>query len=185
METGIIMRGKDILNAVLIILVFVSLFFVSLFNGGINQIKKNWPIYRCNPIVMPFAGVFGHDAAENMTYCIQNAQSEYMSYILEPIHYAISVTNSIGNSLSSDMQSMRKALGSTRSLMGGNFLSIFSKVVNIRVEFQRVLFKFKDVAKKMMGIQIVFLHILTGGIDTGRSIVAGPIGKTLDEVSKI
>lgn len=179
------MRGKDILNAVMILLVFTSLFFASLFNGGIKQIQNNWSVYRCNPIVMPFAGVFGYNAAENMTYCIQTAQTQYMSYLLEPIHYALSVTNSIGSSLSSDMQSMRSVLGSTRSLMGGNFLDIFSKVVNVRVEFQRVMYKFKDVAKKMMGIQMVFLHILTGGIDTGRSIVAGPIGKTLDEVSKI
>lgn len=179
------MRGKDIFNSFLIVIVFVSLFFVSFFSGGINQIKKNWPIYRCNPIVMPFAGVFGFNAAENMTYCIQTAQSQYMSYILEPIHYAISVTNSIGTSLSNDMQSMRSVLGSTRSLMGGNFLNIFSKVVNIRIEFQRIMFKFKDVVKKLMGIQMTFLYILTGGIDTGRSIVAGPIGKTLDAVSRI
>lgn len=179
------MRGKDILNVALILIVIVCLFCASFFNGGIKQIKKNWPVYRCNPVVMPFAGVFGYDAAANMTYCIQSAQSQYMSYLLDPLYYALSVTNSIGNSLSSDMQSMRKMLGSTRGLMGGNFLNIFSKLINIRVEFQRVMYKFKDVAKKMMGIQVVFLHILTGGIDTGRSIVAGPIGKTLDAVSKL
>lgn len=179
------MRGKDILNVALILIVFVCLFCASFFNGGIKQIKKNWPVYRCNPVVMPFAGVFGYDAAANMTYCIQSAQSQYMSYLLDPLYYALSVTNSIGNSLSSDMQSMRKMLGSTRGLMGGNFLNIFSKLINIRVEFQRVMYKFKDVAKKMMGIQVVFLHILTGGIDTGRSIVAGPIGITLDTVSKL
>lgn len=179
------MRGTDILHVGLILFIFIGLFFASFFVGGIQQIKNNWPIYRCNPIVMPFAGMFGYDAAENMTHCIQSAQSEYMSYLLDPIYYAISVTNTIGTSLSNDMQSMRSALGGTRNLMGGNFLDVFSKMINIRVEFQRVMYKFKDVAKKMMGIQMAFLYILTGSIDTGRSIVAGPIGKTLDEVSKI
>lgn len=179
------MKGSDILRMGMVLLVFMIVYIASMFSGGIQQIKDNWPLYRCNPVVMPFAGVFGYDATQNMTYCIQNAQTQYMSYLLQPLYYALSVSNSIGSSLSNDLQSMRNAVGLTRSLMGGNFLDVFSKLINIRVEFHRITSKFKDVMKKMMGVQMTFLYILTGGIDTGRSIVAGPIGKTLDAVSRM
>ena len=42
-----------------------------------EKIKKEWPNYRCNPTVMPFANVFGHDTMKNFTYCVQNLQSTF------------------------------------------------------------------------------------------------------------
>ena len=39
-------------------------------SSNVGDIKNNWPQYRCNPLVMPFAGYFGHDPAENFNECI-------------------------------------------------------------------------------------------------------------------
>lgn len=179
------MRGKDLFYAVLIIIIFGALMVSAYLSAGIEHMKKNWTLYRCNPLVMPFAGLFGYDATENMTYCIQNAQTHYMSYILEPVHYAISVTSSIGENLMKDMQSMRTAFSSFRGLAGMNTFNIFSKMINVRIEFQRITYKFKDILSKVIGIQTAFLYILLGGMDTGKSIVNGPIGKTLNAASKL
>lgn len=176
------MRGKDVFSAFLIIIIFMVLLFSNILSVGVSTIKKNWPIYRCNPLIMPFAGMFGHDPATNMTYCIQSMQSEYMQYLLEPVHYAISVTGNIGSQLMGDIQSVRNVVSNTSSFSGSNFLDVYTKLTNIRVEFQRILYKFQDVLKKVLGIITTFLYLITGGMDTGRSVINGPIGKTFDTV---
>lgn len=176
------MRGKDVFYVLIIFLIFAILLLANFLVVGIENIKRNWPLYRCNPVVMPFAGVFGHDPASNMVYCVQSMQSEYMSYLLEPLYYGLSAVRSIGTELMSDVQSIRKVTGSMRSFSLTNFTSVFSKFENIRIEFHRIMVKFKDVMSRMLGALTAFSYVFVGGIDTGQSIIRGPIGKTLDTI---
>ena len=81
------MNSSEITKVILIFLVFGMLFAINILSVGIANIKKNWPLYRCNPTIMPFASFFGHDPKTNFTYCIQNMQSAYMGNILQPINY--------------------------------------------------------------------------------------------------
>ena len=69
------MKTGDLLSAIFIIIVFIGLYVLSFLVIGTKYIQDNWSLYRCNPTVMPFASMFGHDTSENFTYCIQNMQS--------------------------------------------------------------------------------------------------------------
>ena len=62
------MKGFDIILTLFIFLIFIGLFMFNFLTSGIQNIKDNWPEYRCNPTVMPFAGQFGFDPTENFTY---------------------------------------------------------------------------------------------------------------------
>ena len=63
----------------------VILYFV--FAGsGIMEVTKNWPKYRCNPAIMPFASLFGYDAAENFNYCMKNIFSSNAGAVLGPLY---------------------------------------------------------------------------------------------------
>jgi hypothetical protein len=84
------MDAYDLISAIIIILVFVGLYFSSILGIGLKQIENDWPKYRCNPSVMPFAGLFNHDVMQNFSFCIQNMQISSMGVFLEPIHYALS-----------------------------------------------------------------------------------------------
>jgi hypothetical protein len=57
---------------------FLFLFITTLLIGGFvfllvssntKEIIDNWPKYRCSPTVIPLAGLYGFDAAENFNYC--------------------------------------------------------------------------------------------------------------------
>ena len=41
------------------------MYFYNILAVGIKNIQDNWPEYRCNPSIMPFAGTFGHDVMDN------------------------------------------------------------------------------------------------------------------------
>ena len=68
------MKFRDISLAVIIVIVFVFLYFMSVLLIGIKKIKNNWPEYKCNPMVMPFASAFDHDPVTNFVGCVSGMQ---------------------------------------------------------------------------------------------------------------
>lgn len=173
------MKFKDIFLVCLILLLFVILFMFNTFSVGIKNIKKNWNVYRCNPSVMPFASYFGHDPVSNFTYCIQNMQTSYMGHLLEPVHYIISTAENSLNAVMTDINWIRKKIES----FVGNILtivsSIFSIFINIIIQFQRIMIKIKDTIMKIISIVMTLVYVMEGGIKTGESTMAGPIGSAL------
>ena len=93
------MQFNDIFLTIVIILIFIIINVLNLLSCGMNHVKNNWPLYRCNPIVMPLAGYFGHDVNKNFTYCIQNMQKSYMGHVLKPVLYNMSVITDTGSVL--------------------------------------------------------------------------------------
>ena len=53
------MKTSDLLYAIFIVITFILLYVVNILAIGKKQIQDNWPIYRCNPMVMPFASIHG------------------------------------------------------------------------------------------------------------------------------
>ena len=45
------MNITDILKLILVLLVFLGIFFGNMLAMGIQEIKDNWPKYKCNPMV--------------------------------------------------------------------------------------------------------------------------------------
>lgn len=55
----------------MIIIAFVLLYVINkYFDAG--NIKKNWAEERCNPMIMPFASLFGYNTKENFDFCMGN-----------------------------------------------------------------------------------------------------------------
>lgn len=173
------MKGSDIFYTFIIILVFIALFLVNTLTIGMAKIKKNWPQYRCNPSVMPFASYFGHDAGANFTYCIQNMQSSFMSYLLKPTHYAIGTLGSSVTSVMGDIQWIRKKISDFVGTITKIITSIFSVFINILIQFQRMIIKLKDVFGKVLATMTTLIYLIESSMLTGTSIMAGPVGETL------
>ena len=75
------MDSYDITLTITIILLFIFLFVFNIFTIGIKNIKNNWPKYRCNPSVMPFASMFGHDSSQNFTY-LYSKYAKWVSWVI-------------------------------------------------------------------------------------------------------
>ena len=114
------MRSSDITLTVIIIIVFVLLMVFNILAVGIKQIKEDWPTYRCNPSIMPFASVFGHDTGENFTYCIQTMQTNYMGHLMQPITYNLDSVGDIGGQLSKAVNDIRAFFSKIRSFYHGH-----------------------------------------------------------------
>lgn len=173
------MKFKDIFLTFILLLMFLALFMFNTFSSGISNIKKNWPVYRCNPSVMPFASYFGHEPVSNFTYCIQNMQTSYMGYLLEPVHYLLNVVHKMISSIMNDINWIRKKIENMVSNLLKVVSSIFGVFINIIIEFQRIMIKLKDTIMKVIGTVMTLVYVMEGGIKAGESTMAGPVGSAL------
>lgn len=179
------MRSSDITLSVFIILVFIGMYIYNILAVGIKNIQENWPSYRCNPMVMPFAGMFGHDSGANFTYCIQSMQTNYMGVLLKPINYVMSVSNQSMGGLMNSVQSIRKFINELRNSITSIVQNIFGIFLNILIQFQMIIIKIKDTMGKMIGIMTTMMYVLQGSLMTMQSNWNGAPGQMVRFMGKL
>ena len=173
------MKGSDIILTLFIILIFVALFMFNIFVTGMKDIKDNWPEYRCNPTIMPFASQFGVDPTENFTYCIQNMQTGFMGYLLEPVNYALSLVNNLGGEFTEAIQSVRNVLNNIRNFVSSIVQNIFGVFLNILIQFQKIIIAMKDMVGKIVGIITTLLYTMDGVIKSMQAAWGSPAGDVM------
>ena len=170
------MKFSDILLTVLIIAIFGAMYFYSIMAIGMKNLEKKWPEYRCNPMVMPFAGQFGHDPMSNFVFCIGNIQKGMMGFFLKPVMFVINLASNLGVMLMGSIQKIREMILWIRTATSGLVADIFGVFINTLIQFQKMMIKIKDLAGKMIGMAFVTMHMVQGAVYTGESIWKGPIG---------
>ena len=78
------MKFYDIISTLIIILIFLSIYFFNFISIGKKNIEKDWPKYRCNPMIMPFAGYFGHDAVQNFNVLYSKYANKLYGLFINP-----------------------------------------------------------------------------------------------------
>ena len=171
------MKTNDTALTVIIIIIFILLYIFNFLVVGIQRIKDNWPLYRCQPLVMPFAKIFGHNSRENFGFCIQNMQKGFMAPLLRPLNFNVSLLSDITSGLTTNLNSTRNFLKDFRISSSGAINNIFSSIFNITIEIQRVFINLKDTIGKLIGIMTTVLYTLDGSIMTMTSAWEGPPGQ--------
>ena len=171
------MNILDLSLTIFIIIMFIALFAFNILTIGISKIKNDWPVYRCNPMVMPFASLFGQDTVTNFTYCIQTMQSNYMTYLMQPLHYNLDVIGNLGSNITGSINDVRAFFNNIRNFITGIVQSIFGVFLNILIEFQSVTINIKDMFAKIVGIMATLMFTLDGSIKTMTATWAGPPGQ--------
>jgi len=173
------MKFSDIIFALVIIVIFAMCLLVSYLSKGMKNIKNNWPQYRCNPVIMPFASYFGHDTEENFSQCIGQMQKGVMGAFTAPLHAGQQLLNDGIQSATTDLNSFRKLQGNVRPAFGSQITNIFGVFQNVLIEFQKFVIGFKDMTMKILGIVATMVYMLSGQNMLGTSIMEGPVISTL------
>ncbi len=173
------MRNSDILLSIFIILIFLFLFSISYMAVGLQKIKDDWPKYRCNPMMMPFAGALGFDTMQNFTFCIGDIQKNMMGFFLNPISFNLGMLGDLGGIITKTLNQFRTMFSGLRGMIGNIVGDIFGIILNVIIQFQKIVTNLKDLIFKIIGTMTILIHLLQGGILTGKSVYNGPIGGTL------
>jgi len=174
------MRTSDIALTLLIIIIFVGLMTFNVLVVNVQKIKDNWPVYRCNPAVMPFSSTLGNiGPSENFTFCIQNMQSNFMDHLLMPVNYSLSIMGGLAGKFQNALNAIRYMFHFIRTFVQNIVESIYGIFLNILIEFQKVTMGIIDLVGKMTGIMTAMMFMMDGSIKTMKSIWKGPPGGML------
>tara|TARA_B100001769_G_scaffold275313_1_gene277113 strand:- start:3915 stop:4841 length:927 start_codon:yes stop_codon:yes gene_type:complete len=183
------MNSSDRTRVLLIFLIFAIIHLVIIFVVEYENIKKKWPQYKCNPMIMPFARVFGHDEFTNFTECIQTMQSDYMDYLLQPLHLDISIITQMGNLFSEGTLGAFSLITNLQSVLKKIFEQISQLFSQIIIEIQKMTINLNDIFGKIGGMFILIKHIIEGiglsMVSLEQSVVGDVIGLCFDPETKI
>ena len=172
--------GKNWINFLYVNIAFAIYIAGVFYYSQIAEIKANWPLYRCNPMYMFLAD----DIEQNFTYCIQNMQTSFMGYLLQPLTF---ITDSLGNMMSGfmgDIQNIRAMFNKIRVFFSSIIESVFAVFLNLVIEFQRITIGIKDLIGKTIGIMVSLMYVMDGSIKTMNSTWNGPPGQLVRALGK-
>lgn len=104
------------LLACLLLIVAIGIFFGLDNASGLVEINANWSEYRCQPQMMPLAGLFGYSVNENFEFCLQQIIQESTKGITGPFASGMFGFTSILENLMNSANSFRVMLA---TLVGG------------------------------------------------------------------
>ena len=169
------MKSNDIFLAIFIIVVFILCNLVNILTKNIEEIKRNWPLYRCNPLIMPFASYFGHDTATNFAVCIAEMQKGMMGIFTEPIVFSLHKMLKVFKTIQDSLNLFRGFTANLRGMLGLQFFNIFNIFNNFLFIFKELLIVIQDTIYKILGIIVVVAHMGVGMGMSGKSFLKGPI----------
>jgi hypothetical protein len=165
--------GKNWTNFVFINLGFIIYIVIVFYYSQLNEIKKNWPKYRCNPTYMFLAD----DIQENFIYCVQNVQTNFIGHLLQPLEYVTSSISGLMGGFVTEINSVRGMINKMRTFSSGNTKNIFGIFVNVIVQFQKITIGIKDTFGKLLGILVTIINVVNSLLLTFQSGWNGPPGQ--------
>jgi hypothetical protein len=146
----------------------------------VDHLKKHWPKYRCNPIYMPVAGMVGDDVFSNFTKCTMKGFHDYAGFMMDPILQEFQTVNSTIGDIGGALQDIRSVMASTRGGFLGIIGSVFGKIQNTMSSIQYIIIRMRTLMSRIMGVMMSFMLIFYTGMESGVSVMNGPIMKVVD-----
>jgi len=165
--------GKNWLNFIYINVIFIVQIVLVYYFNSLKKIQRDWPKYRCNPMYM----VFSNNIQKDFVYCVQNIQSSFMGYLLQPLTYVTTLLSSLGGDFSENINNVRKMFNKIRNFITIIIQSVFGVFLNLIIEFQKITIGIKDTIGKMIGVIVTMMYLMDGSGKTMQSAGSGPQGE--------
>jgi hypothetical protein len=149
---------------------------------GIKNIENEWPKYRCNPIVMPFANIFGKDTLKNFSFCVENLQQTFMPDLLAPLHYVDNVVGDVNKEFTQSIHFIRAFFNKIRNMISNIIREVMGVFLNFLIGIQSMFISIKDLFAKTIGTLAIYMYVLEGAIMSMQSAWAGLPGKMVRQL---
>jgi hypothetical protein len=148
-------------------LLLMTLIFIGALVGfskliDVQEVKGNWPKYRCRPDIMLTAGLYGHDANENLEFCLKNGFDSRAKEAMGPFYTYL-------GSFVGILTTLLKSINSIRMI----FATIVGSVTQVFGEFsqrmQAFFYRIQTTAIRMKFLMSRIFATMTAIIFMGTS----------------
>ena len=162
--------GSDVwISAILCVIFLILITYFYLFNL-LQVVKSDWPKYRCNPGIIPFAGFINKPydktnleyTAYNFTGCVNSFIKNLYESVTSPFIYLIVILRETIASLNDSFNLLRNLFTNVRNTYEYVSKKIHVAIMNIVISFIQFILKTKDTMGKVNGILTTALYSIIG-----------------------
>ena len=160
--------GGSVVVTGIVLFIFFLIFSYFYVMNKLKPIKADWVNQRCNPAVMPFAGIINappgdskiNYTADNFYQCTQTILTTIMGYFTQPINHSVAILTEFWSKIMESVNMIRHVFAFIRGKIMSIVSNIFGRVYNILVPVQIILIKFKDILAKQLGVLVSGLYTI-------------------------
>jgi hypothetical protein len=150
-------------------LLLTTLIFIGALVGfskliDIEEVKKNWPKYRCRPDVMFTAGLYGHDASENLEFCLKNGFDQRAKEAMGPFYTYLGNFVSILMTLLKSINSIRMIFATIVGSVTQVFGEFSSRIQAFFYRIQTSAFRIKFLMSRIFATMTAVIFMGSSGI---------------------
>jgi hypothetical protein len=151
-------------KSIFIIVIFLTLSLYLATTVNIKTIQENWPVYRCNPLYMPFSSTLAPNktpSSENFSYCMVDFMKSAAPALTQPLTYVQSMTLALTGSMAKSQEKSVDQQSKTSKGIGDLFKNLMNIIGGMIAQFHILLIKMIDAQGKMMGTITAMMYIVT------------------------
>ncbi len=166
--------GGSVFMCILILLIFFLILSYFWVMSHAQPIRDNWTQERCNPAVIPFAGLIMDQknksklefTAENFNGCASSILKEITSLFLIPINAFFNIIMLVWKDCLEAINAIRNVANRVRHAISEIMQKIFSKILGILIPLQKMIISARDGFSKVQGVMASGLFTGLGVYDT-------------------
>jgi hypothetical protein len=146
------------IKVVLILFMFSCISFMVTAYFSRQQIIDNWSEYKCNPLIMTSAGLFGHNATQTLQECLGMQHLALASRTLSPM---TNVMDSMSNALESAngiIGDMDFVSTNMTGMFGSGFGKIMGQLGNVGSAIQYLIIKIETLLQRLIATIAVIMY---------------------------
>ena len=155
-QTYFDLYGGSTVFSIVFVLAFFCLFSYVHISGKFAEIRKDWPNQRCNPQVIPFAGLINRSpdktilesTADNFSNCTTTILTEITGDFLTPLYSVTSFLKSMVTTVINDVDIIRNKIGSIGDNIKSIDRQIMGRIFNFLMPIKVFFMKFRDMLAK-------------------------------------
>ena len=149
---------KGFMSIILILLITIIITFIVVFYGMKHYIINDWDTYKCNPLFMPFVGMFGYDLIDNFNICLDRNIKQSSKSVLTPYDDAFDSIDSTLKGFSSVIQKSQQVMNIDTMNVTSGMNTVIGRMGNISATGQLLIMKIKSIFQKLIALYISLLY---------------------------
>ena len=156
-------------------LAFAAIIFVLVAMNSYKIIRANWPFYRCQPEITPFASFYGHNLKETMNFCVGELVKEHAPGVINPIYAAVEEIMGVVDGVYEEAESIESGVVGLLSGFEAFVVNFMNSMRLVGTQIRMSAVRIKDIFGRLYGsfFSIVFAGI--SAITFGNNLVCNPL----------
>ena len=149
--------------------------FLIILLGMRREIMNNWGLYRCNPLILPFAALFGHDPSQTFTECLSSNIDEATGPVVKPYDDLFSMLKDTTNSMTESLGDVGTVLSNMRDDVTDGIANVATKMGNVGATAQFMMYKIQAIFQKLLALYVTLLYFAWSMMKGLESMIRDPV----------